>query len=200
MGAASFSQSPPAKHRSSKTSKSDEPVCITDFFAILSNRTMSKAIDTSTLDYNKKLLELFTLRNNKLYAVTISPKCSRLTIDKDITRQSQLLRNIFRTVEEKHNVKYMMFIEIYKDLENIHLHGFMEINTVKEVTQVKKTLFELIRQRKREAKETYKPLLDFDQQGIDNESVARWTKYILKEQETNIREFPPIHNIQHLNN
>jgi hypothetical protein len=140
-------------------------------------------------------LDKFTFRNNKLYAVTISPKGTPLMNNKNITLQSKVLRTIFRDLEQKHNIKYMMFIELYKDLENIHVHGFIQIDTVAEVAKVKQFLFEKIKQRKRETKETYKPLLDVQQQGIDNESVARWSKYITKDQKVNIEEFPPIHNI-----
>lgn len=91
----------------------------------------------------------------------------------------------------------MMFIELYKDLENIHVHGFIQIDTVKEVAKVKNFIFEKIMKRARNTKESYKPLIDCQQQGIDNESVERWKKYILKEQETNIKEFPPLMKIIH---
>lgn len=210
MGA-DLGQSPPAKHRSSEPTNSEKskeypqekffrkrdssPEPITNFFKTITNRQIIERIDRNNVDYYTKILNLFTFRNTKLYAVTISPKGSAITYSKDVIHQSKALRNIFRSLEEKYKIKYMMFIELYKDLENVHLHGFIQIDTVKQVAQVKQFLFEHIKLRKRQTKETYKPLLDFDQQGIDNLSVERWTKYILKEQQTNIVEFPPIHNL-----
>lgn len=199
MGA-DLGHSPPKIKRSSEATNSDKSQDITNFLKINNSIQYKEKIESaiSYIQY-EECLDRFIFRNNKLYALTISPKAVPAMDGLPIEKQYNVLKQLFRNLGSFHNVQYIMFIELYKDLENIHVHGFIQIETVKEVAKVKQYLFERLMKRCRNTKESYKPLLDCQQQGIDNESVKRWKKYCLKDQLINSKEFSPLMKLSYTN-
>lgn len=150
-------------------------------------------VTKQTTEFYKEKCHNFINCNNQLYAFTLSPKSTPLMKHKSIVQQRAIVIKVLDEVFTEYEIDYFIVFELYKDLENIHCHGFIQIKYITHIAKIKRDL----RQKfyKGNPPTTHKkcPLTHIQSQGIDNESRERWNEYLFKEQDEMIRNaYPPI--------
>lgn len=134
--------------------------------------------------------------NNFLHAFTISPKSTPLMKNKNLKQQRDILITCIKVSICSLDIDYFVFFEIYSDNENIHCHGFLSSKYISHIETFKKNVRKHMWKGEKHDRRGKCPLIQTDQQGIDNESVKRWRNYCIKDIISNYESLPPIHSFK----
>lgn len=146
-----------------------------------------RLIDITDLQYYREKFDYFMRKDIYSYSITISPKTSPLLKNKSLKQQSILLTNAIKSILGTYEINYCLTYEDYADRENLHLHGFITLPRLDDISKLKRelrTYFQMppLKTRARDAFSKIDPC------GYDMDSKNRWLGYCIKQMRYSIEQ------------